>query len=212
MSPTVIDVTTPNGVGRLHADVPDAPRAIALLGGGASGVITSGDLVALASGLPGRGVGVIRFEQPWRVAGKKIGPRAPLSDPNVEAAVDAVAARWPGAPILGGGRSAGARIACRTHRAGQPGVLALSFPLHPPGKPESSRIAELASVAAPVLVVIGARDPFGSPAELDAALAAVPQAGPRQVVVVPGATHSFPARTLPVVVDAVAGFVDAVVG
>lgn len=63
-----------------------------------------------------------------------------------------------------------------------------------------------------MLVVIGARDPFGSPAELDAALAAVPQAGPRQVVVVPGATHSFPARTLPVVVDAVAGFVDAVVG
>lgn len=123
MSPTVIDVTTPNGVGRLHADVPDAPRAIALLGGGASGVITSGDLVALASGLPGRGVGVIRFEQPWRVAGKKIGPRAPLSDPNVEAAVDAVAARWPGR------RSWAA--------AGRPGPASPAAPTAP-GNPASS--------------------------------------------------------------------------
>ncbi len=123
MSPTVIDVTTPNGVGRLHADVPDAPRAIALLGGGASGVITSGDLVALASGLPGRGVGVIRFEQPWRVAGKKIGRGRPCRTRTSRQ-------RWTPSPPAGPGRRSWAA-------AGRPGPASPAAPTAP-GNPASS--------------------------------------------------------------------------
>ncbi len=95
------------------------------------------------------------------------------------------------------------------------GVIALSFPLHPPGKPEKSRMGELAPVAGPVLMVQGQRDPFGRPDELRAALAATPQAGERTVVEVPGATHSFGQRTgdaqasvARIIVDAVAAFVD----
>ena len=115
----------------------------------------------------------------------------------------AVRAAWPGLPLVTGGRSAGARIACRTWDVDLAGVLALSFPLHPPGRPEASRLGELTPVGVPVLLISGARDPFGSPAELADALA-TPQGGPRELVVVPRATHSFPKPTAQVLTGAVA--------
>lgn len=202
-------VSTAAGDGRLHLVAPDAPRALLVLGGGHSGQIATVELDALAAALPAAGIAVARFELPWRVAGKKVGPRPPASDPLWEAGVDAACARYPGVPLVTGGRSAGARIACRTWTPRVAAVVALSFPLHPPGKPAASRGHELTGVAAPVLLVSGARDPFGSPEELRAALGEG-HAGPRSLVVVPGATHSFPRSGAPLVVDAVATFVGSV--
>ena len=198
-------VKTDQGVGRLSWVEPDRPRGVMLLGGGHSGQVRTVDLDALAAALPERGWAVARFEFGWRVAGRKVGPRPPASDPAWRDAVAAVGRRWPGLPLVTGGRSAGARIACRTWTPELAGVLALSFPLHPPGKPESSRAAEVAQVGVLVQLVTGARDPFGTPAEFEAALAQA-QEGPRNLVVVPGATHSFPARTAGAVVAATLEF------
>ncbi len=198
-------VTTDQGVGRLSWVEPNTPRGVMLLGGGHSGQVRTVDLDALAAALPGHGWALARFAFGWRVAGKKVGPRPPASDPAWRDAVAEVGRRWPGLPLVTGGRSAGARIACRTWTPELAGVLALSFPLHPPGKPESSRAAELAQVSVPVQLITGARDPFGSPEEFEAALAQAQQ-GRRSLAVISGATHSFPARTADAVVDATLEF------
>lgn len=200
------EVATPEGPGRLHLSLPDRVRGVLLLGGGHSGQVRTVDLDAVAAELPGHGWLVARYELPWRVAGRTVGPRPPTSDPAWSAGVDAVRAAWPGVPLVTGGRSAGARIACRTWDAALAGILTLSFPLHPPGKPAQSRLGELTPVGVPVLLVSGARDPFGTPAEFDAALAE-PHAGPRDLVVVDGATHSFPRSSAARVVAAVVEFV-----
>lgn len=199
------DLPTAEGPGRLHVALPDDPRGVLLLGGGHSGQVRTIDLDALASALPEAGWVVARYELPWRVAGRKVGPRPPASDPAWRAGMDAVRAAWPGLPLVTGGRSAGARIACRTWDDALAGVLALSFPLHPPGRPDQSRLGELTPVGVPALLVSGGRDPFGTPDELALALDET-HAGPRQFVVVDGATHSFPARTAPRIVGAVADF------
>ena len=201
-----IEVATSAGSGRLHISAPDAVTSVLLVGGGASGQIDAAELIGLAEALPTDGVAVVRYELPWRVAGKKMGPRPPASDGFWLAGLDAVRATWPGVPVFSGGRSAGARIACRTWDASLAGVVALSYPLHPPGKPEKTRLDELVGVGVPVLLVSGAKDPFGSPAELEEGLAGE-HAGPRELVIVPGATHSFPAKTVPMVVEAVRAFV-----
>lgn len=107
--------------------------------------------------------------------------------------------------LVTGGRSAVARIACRTWTPHLAGIVAHSFPLYQPGKPTNTRLAELQPVGVPTLLVSGSRDPFATPAELADAIA-VEQAGPRQLVIVPGATHSFPVTTTPAVLSAVAGF------
>jgi predicted alpha/beta-hydrolase family hydrolase len=119
---------------------------------------------------------VLRVDQPWRVAGKRIAPAPPRLDEGWTAVLAALRADGDlaGALVLGG-RSAGARVACRTaadQRAD--GVLALAFPLHPPGRPEKSRAGELRAVAVPLLVVQGERDAFGGPDEVTAALAGHP--------------------------------------
>lgn len=206
----------PLGPGRLSVSLPpDAPRAVVLVSHGAGGGIDALDLAALAGGLPAHGCAVARYEQPWRVAGRRVaGPPASL-DAAWRPAVAAVVARFPGTPLVVGGRSAGARVACRTFAPPAMGVVALSFPLHPPGRPEKSRAAELAGVPAPVLLVSGDRDPFGSPDELRAAVASG-QRGERVLVIVPGSTHTFTERpvggaataaTAAAVVAAVASFV-----
>ena len=200
------EVATPDGPGLLHVAARDQVRGVLLLGGGHSGQVRTVDLDAVAAELPGHGWAVVTYELPWRVAGRKVGPRPPASDPAWLCGVEAVRATWPGVPVVTGGRSAGARIACRTWDADLAGVVALSFPLHPPGKPAQSRLGELAPVGVPVLLVSGARDPFGSPAELEQALAE-PQAGPRELVVVAGATHSFRRPAGARVAAAVAEFV-----
>ncbi|WP_369276323.1 alpha/beta family hydrolase [Streptomyces sp. R11] len=131
---------------------------------GAGGGIGARDLQALAQVLPAHGVTVALVEQPWRVAGKKVAPAPKTLDVGWRGLWPALAAR--GLPVVSGGRSAGARVACRTAtELGAHAVLALSFPLHPPGKPEKSRADELLGAGVPTLVVQGGNDPFGKPDE-----------------------------------------------
>ncbi|MFT3861190.1 alpha/beta family hydrolase [Micropruina sp.] len=204
---TQLTLDTPLGPCRLTISAADRPRAVLLLGHGAGGGIEAFDLAALARGLPPLGVTVIRHEQPWRVAGRTTVARPNLVDQGWGGALDAVLADFPTLPLWVGGRSAGARGACRGFDKRQAGVVCLSFPLHPPGRPDVSRIGELAGVTGPVLVVQGERDPFGSPQSVREAARAAGGAQP-VVVGVPG-THSFSKRAdvAEAIVAAVAKFV-----
>ncbi|MDY0812085.1 alpha/beta family hydrolase [Kitasatospora purpeofusca] len=157
-------VPTPAGDARITLHPAVVPRAVLALGHGAGGGVEARDLAALAAGLPARGVSVALVEQPWRVAGKKVAPAPRTLDTGWTPVAERLAAAGP--PLVVGGRSAGARVACRTGAAtGAAGVVALAFPLHPPGKPERSRAEELSGTGLPTLVVQGAADPFGGPAE-----------------------------------------------
>ncbi|WP_328430424.1 alpha/beta hydrolase family protein [Streptomyces sp. NBC_00443] len=139
-------------------------RLVLAVSHGAGGGIGARDLQALAQVLPAHAVTVALVEQPWRVAGKKVAPAPKTLDVGWRGLWPALAA--PGLPVVCGGRSAGARVACRTAtELGAHAVLALSFPLHPPGKPEKSRADELLGAGVPTLVVQGGNDPFGKPEE-----------------------------------------------
>lgn len=168
-------VATPHGPARVvSATAAGTPRASLLLTHGAGGGIDAIDLAALAERLPVEGFEVHLLEMPWRVAGKKVASRPAVLD---ECFAAVYAALGLVGPVVIGGRSAGARVACRL--AGSlrvDAVLALAFPLHPPGRPESSRLDELVGVPCPRLVVQGERDAFGGPEEFppDATLVAVP--------------------------------------
>ncbi|KAB2808932.1 alpha/beta family hydrolase [Pimelobacter simplex] len=180
-------VPTELGEGRLVVRRARRPLATLLVSHGAGGGIEARDLAALAAQLPGQGITVARFEQPWRRAGRKVATPPPTLDVGLRAAAAALRVRT---PLVVGGRSAGARSACRTAvELGAAGCLALSFPLHPPGKPERSRLAELAGVAeagVPTLVVQGERDPMGRPEEFPD-----PLPGGADLAVVPGADHGL---------------------
>lgn len=174
-------VETPVGEARITWHPAKGARAVLAVSHGAGGGIEARDLRALAAELPARGYTVALVEQPWRVAGKKLAPAPKTLDTAWTALWPAL--EKPGLPVVAGGRSAGARVACRTARAlGAHGVLALSFPLHPPGKPEKSRADELTGAGLPTLVVQGGRDPFGRPSEFPAGT---------RVVEVPYGDHGF---------------------
>jgi predicted alpha/beta-hydrolase family hydrolase len=129
---TVRELPTPHGPARLHTDRSRHPVATLLLGHGAGGGPDAPDLRALGAELPREGITVIRLEQPWRVAGRRVAPAPPVLDACLVAVADRLRPRT---PLVLGGRSAGARSAARTdHHLGASGVLALSFPLHPPGR------------------------------------------------------------------------------
>ena len=194
--PAELTVPSDSGTGRLLVSPAQVPRAVLWLGHGAGGGASSPDLVALAEELPRHGVVVVRHEQPWVVAGRRIAPRPAVLDAGWMAAAPAVAELAEGRPVVVGGRSAGARVACRTAgRVGATGVVCLAFPLHPPGRPERSRAAELELPDVPVLVLQGTRDTFGSAAEVAAAAAGSPGV---EVVPVDGADHGLKvARSAP---------------
>lgn len=169
-------VPTPQGDARLVVRRAKRPIATLVLTHGAGGGIDAPDLARLARTLPQQGISVTLVEMPWRVQGKKLAPRPESIDATYRATMDSMRMR---SPLIIGGRSAGARSACRIARSvGAKGVLALSFPLHPPGRPEKSRLPELLGARVPVLVVQGERDPFGGPDEFpsDVDLAVVPAA------------------------------------
>ncbi len=178
-------VETDAGPARITWHRARRPRLVLAASHGAGGGIEARDLQALAGALPAHGVSVALVEQPWRVAGKKLAPAPKTLDTGWRGVWPALAA--PGLPVISGGRSAGARVACRTAaELGAHAVLALSFPLHPPGKPEKSRAAELLGAGVPTLVVQGGNDPFGKPAEFPAA----PE-GAYDLVEVPYGDHGF---------------------
>jgi uncharacterized protein len=136
-------------------------RLTLVLGHGAGGGIEAADLVALSDALPGQGITVVRVVQPWRVAGRRVAATPATLDVAWSAVLEALSLDG---PVVVGGRSAGARVACRTARSvNAVGCLALAFPLHPPGRPEKSRLNELAGAGVPTLVVQGDRDAFGGP-------------------------------------------------
>ncbi len=169
-----MEVDTPLGPARvLLAEGTADPRGTLVLGHGAGGGAQAPDLVAVSDAAAGAGWRVLRVEQPWRVAGGRIAPAPPRLDLAWTAVLDRL--RDDGVlagPLVLGGRSAGARVACRTATAsGAAGVVALAFPLHPPGRPGKSRAAELTAAGVPVLVVQGERDAFGGPEAVAAVLA-----------------------------------------
>jgi predicted alpha/beta-hydrolase family hydrolase len=196
-----LDLDTPHGPARAHVHgVPTgAPRAALVLGHGAGGSITAPDLVAVTGVALAAGVATVLVEQPYRVAGRR--SAAPAH--QLDAAWLAVIAELrdgalAGLPLVTGGRSSGARVACRTAaQAGAVGVLCLAFPLHPPRRSETAerktRLPELDAVTVPTLVVQGASDPFG-----------MPPPGPRRAVVAVAGNHSLKSD-----VPAVAAAVDA---
>ncbi|MDB1087525.1 hydrolase [Streptomyces sp. ACA25] len=210
-APQVQRVVTPAGDARITWHRAARARAVLALGHGAGGGIEAPDLQALAMTLPGHDVSVALVEQPWRVAGRKVAPAPKALDSAWSALWPELAS--PGLPVVAGGRSAGARVACRTAAAlGARAVLALAFPLHPPGRPEKSRAGELSEAGVPTFVVQGARDPFGRPGEFPAGT---------HLVEVPFADHGFavPKRAdltrtaaLGLVTEAVARWLDKLPG
>ncbi|GAB3486188.1 alpha/beta hydrolase family protein [Flexivirga lutea] len=189
-------IDTPPGPARVHVERPSADRrgppgrGSLVLSHGAGGGIEAADLVALRE-LVADGWTYVRVEQPWRVAGKKVAtPPRTLDAAWVPIITALTRGRWAlPRPLVVGGRSAGARVACRTAaQVGADAVLALSFPLHPPNNPDRSRAFEAQAVLAaglPLAVIQGERDPFGRPDEVRAALGRAPT-----VVGVPG-DHSL---------------------
>lgn len=174
-----MDIETPHGPARALVQEADSARALLVLGHGAGGGVSAPDLMAATRAALEANVSVALIEQPYRVAGRKSQAPAPQLDAAWQAVVAALASD---VPVITGGRSAGARVACRTAEAvGAAGVLCLAFPVHPPGKPEKSRLEELDAVQVPVLVIQGESDPFGLPP---------PRKPNREVIQLPG-DHSL---------------------
>ena len=170
----VVTVSTPVGDGRVFIDRADDPAATVVLGHGAGGGVDAKDLTALAGQLPQRGVSVVRFEQPWRTAGRKVAVLPPKLDQGWIAAIEHLRGTVIGDDqrLYFGGRSAGARVACRTAPLFPvTGVVCLAFPLHPPGRPEKSRAPELLGAGVPRLVLQGSKDSFGGPEDIRTVLA-----------------------------------------
>jgi hypothetical protein len=183
---TVLALDTPHGEAKAHLHPADEPVAALVLGHGAAGSVTSRDLVAVTDVARAQGVSVALVEQPYKVAGRRSPAPAHQLDSAWTGVVDQLrAGELRGLPLVTGGRSSGARVACRTAEAtGAVAVLCLAFPLQPPRRsgssPAPSRLSELDAVREPMLVVQGERDQFG-----------IPPSGPRRTVVqVPG-NHSL---------------------
>jgi predicted alpha/beta-hydrolase family hydrolase len=183
---TEFEIDTPHGLAIAHVDAVDNPRAGLVLGHGAGGGVGAKDLVAAAEAARSKAFAVALVEQPYRVAGR----RSPAPARQLDAAWIAVVDSLRSGPLqelalVVGGRSLGARVACRTVGAtGAIGVLCLAFPLQPPRRstagPAPSRLEELDAVTVPTLVVQGERDPFG-----------MPPPGPRRAVVQVAGDHSL---------------------
>lgn len=188
MSADPVEIATPHGPARVTLQrATGRARALLLLGHGAGGGIAAPDLTVAARAATAVGVHVGLVEQPYRVAGRRAPAPAGQLDTAWLAVVEAARAGELGIdkrgrlPLIQGGRSSGARVACRTAaQTGALAVLCLAFPTHPPGKPEKTRMPELDGVHSPVLVVQGRTDPFG-----------VPDPGPDREVVLLTGDHSL---------------------
>jgi len=184
---TVTKITkTPQGDARVHMHAVAEPRGALVLGHGAGGGVEAPDLIAATAAAAAQGFSVALVEQPYRVAGRRSSPSPKQLDPAWVAVVDDLAAiEFDGLPLIAGGRSAGARVACRTAEAtGATAVVCLAFPLQPPARagkePSPSRQDELDAVKVPMLIVQGERDRFG-----------MPEPGPNREVVQVKGDHSL---------------------
>ncbi|WP_067468349.1 alpha/beta hydrolase family protein [Actinomadura macra] len=177
-----MDIATAHGPAEVTMDAPDDPAFLLVLTHGSNGGVEAADLLAVRKVALGLDGAVARVMQPFRLAGRRApGPAAKQDEAWLEI-VRAVRKPFGGVPLIQGGRSNGARVACRTARAaGAAGVVALAFPLHPPGRPEKTRVEELRGAGVEVLVVNGDRDPFGVPDAADAA----------QITVLAGERHAL---------------------
>ncbi|MBB4688572.1 alpha/beta hydrolase family protein [Amycolatopsis jiangsuensis] len=161
---TTLEIATDHGPARAELHCAEEGGAVLLLGHGAGGGIDAKDLVAVAGAAQTAGVHVALVEQPYRVAGRRAPAPAAQLDRAWLTVADELSAHFDALPLVFGGRSSGARVACRTAAEGQAvAVLCLAFPEHPPGRPEKTRQPELDAVTAPALVIQGERDPFGRP-------------------------------------------------
>jgi uncharacterized protein len=177
-----VKISTEAGPAEVAVDEVSKPAFLMVMTHGAGGNPDTRDVLAATGAAAGLGATVALVLQPYRVRGA----RAPGSPDRQDAAwleiVAELRRRYPDIPLVQGGRSNGARVACRTAAAaGARAVVALAFPLHPPGRPDSSRAGELRQAGTDVLVINGERDPFGIPDSSDAA----------RVVVLPGETHTL---------------------
>jgi predicted alpha/beta-hydrolase family hydrolase len=197
-----LELATAAGPAVVRLERPRAARALLVLTHGAGAAADTADLLAVRDAATAARFAVALVTQPYRAAGRRTPPRP---GPQDAAWLELIAALRAGRglgglPLVTGGRSNGARVACRTARAsGAAAVVALAFPLHVPGKPEKSRLDELDGAGVPALVVQGDRDPFGMP----------PASADREVVVVPGADHGLK-KGLDVVAGAVITFVTSI--
>jgi len=203
---SVVDVVTPTGTARLHVASVSRPRALVVLGHGAGRGVDTADLQLLASALPPLGVSVVLVDQPWVVAGRRIAVAPAVLDlawPVAVAAAREAARASRRTPLVVGGRSAGARVACRTAAAvGADAVLLLAYPVVPPAARASAekeaaargvRREELQAplrAGLPVVAAQGTGDAFGGPAELRTALGRL-RGAVVEVVAVPGADHGL---------------------
>lgn len=183
----LIEVGTPVGAARVELDRVAGAPAVLVIGHGAGGSVDAPDLLSVRQACLAAGLSVARVTQPYRLAGRRTPPAAEVLDQAWRAVIQALGRRrgLAGQAFVFGGRSSGARVACRTAadpelRPAAVAVVALAFPVHPPGRPDKTRLPELAATPVPVLVVQGNADPFGMP----------PPGPGRQVVQLPG-DHSL---------------------
>ncbi|QKG18970.1 alpha/beta hydrolase family protein [Actinomadura verrucosospora] len=177
-----MQIQTAHGAAEATLDGPHRPAFLLVLTHGSNGGVDAPDLLAVRDVALGLDGAVARVMQPFRLAGRRAPGSAVKQDEAWLEIVEALRDRFGDVPLVQGGRSNGARVACRTATAaGAVGVVALAFPLHPPGKPEKTRVDELRGAGVEVLVVNGDRDPFGVPDAADAA----------QVTVLPGERHDL---------------------
>jgi predicted alpha/beta-hydrolase family hydrolase len=204
---STLDLDTPHGPARAHLTPAQEPRAALVLGHGAGGGVNAPDIAAAAQAALAEAVSVALVEQPYRVAGR----RSPAPAKQLDAAWTAVVQQLlegelSGLPLVAGGRSLGARVACRTADAlGAVAVLCLAFPLQPPQRrsataPSPSRLDELDAVTVPTLVVQGTSDRFG-----------MPPPGPRRTVAQVAGDHGLK-KDLEAVGAAVRDWLPGVVG
>jgi predicted alpha/beta-hydrolase family hydrolase len=177
-----MEIATPSGPARVELDDPGDPAFLLVMTHGANGGVDTPDLKAVRAVALELGGAVARVLQPFRVAGRRAPGSAARQDEAWLTVVAALRERFGDLPLVQCGRSNGARVACRTAvKASARGVIALAFPLHPPGRPEHSRAEELRQAAVEVVVVSGVRDPFGVPDPEDAT----------RVHVLPGEGHAL---------------------
>src|SRR5215469_916639 len=183
--PAGMEISTEQGPAEVTVDARRKATFLLVMTHGAGGDANTSDVMAASDAAAELGATVARVLQPYRVRGASAPGSAARQDGAWLEIVAELRRKYPGIPLVQGGRSNGARVACRTaSAAGARGVVALAFPLHPPGRPEKSRVEELRQAGTDVLVVNGERDPFGIPARSDAA----------RVIVLPGEAHTLSRR------------------